>query len=106
MCIHVGADVVLANLSQGGKQEITFEDINNYCKNVKTILHEQEAGEASIFFHFAVNRRDLQDAVARYPDIFSKYREKFICENDKIHIENFNNRYNEELRPVLQQAAL
>ena len=103
MSIYIGADVVLANLSQGNKTEVTFEDINAYCKKVKEIFETQ--GELNKFLYFAVNNRDLQDAVLRYPNIFSIFRERFTCKSENININDFNDRYIEEVKAVLLAAA-
>jgi hypothetical protein len=106
MCVHIGADVILANLLTGPRKNIgvTYEDINRFCKNVKIALSNIPTKPDS-FVYFAVNERDLQETLIRYPDTFNSFRDKFYC-TENINIDNFNKRYAVEIRSILNKASL
>lgn len=103
MCVHIGADVVLANLLSGEnkKQGVSFEEINSYCQKIKQQFIVQNNMD---FIYFAIDQREVQDTIWRYPQYFNVFKDRFFC-SDTLNVKSFNNRYSINIQEILQQAV-
>lgn len=102
MCVHIGAEVVLANLLSGKKKEqgVSFEDINMYCQKVREQMGNVKADD---FVYFAVDKREVKDTVLKYPQMFNMFKNR-IFGSDVLKKNQFNSRYTDEIRGILQQT--
>jgi hypothetical protein len=106
MALHIGFDVILANLlnSKEHGEGITYDDIDKYCVNIKKLLHEMPYNEEYQYLLFEINTNYIQSALMRYKEYFREFRDKFYKNGDYV-LSLFNDRYSREIKTALEKAV-
>ncbi len=103
MCIHVGSEVLLANLLNDQKYSnigVSFDDIYDYSEKLKSIFKENHNIKS---FYIASNSFELENALSEYKIEFRQFQEKFYI-NERFNIRLFNKRYNTKVQEILVEA--
>lgn len=107
MCIHIGCDVVLANLlmySPNFDDGIDFSDIEKYCGIVQENLLESRLVKVESV-SFQVNDDELESNLRAYPAFFKRFSGRYYRGTPLNSADEFNELFSTPIREILVSAA-